>query len=266
MIFRTPVRQALASPLFAIVLACASQGAAGSTSTSEITDMWWNPAESGWGVNVIMQNNVAFMTFFVYDSSQNPVWYTAELRNQGSFVWSGGLYATKGPWFGGAFPPANVTRRQAGTASFTLGDLYDATLAYTVDGVTVSKPLQRQTWTYEDISGNYAGGYSVAMSGCTLASRNGVQELSGLLTVTQKGTAVSIDAAGAGLNCTFAGTYSQFGKLGQVAGSYGCSDDARGTFTMYDLTPTVHGFTAHVIGQSQFCQWTGYIGGISRAQ
>src|SRR5437588_7218298 len=55
-----------------------------STNTSEITDMWWNPAESGWGVNIILQNSVVFATFFVYDANHNPVWYTAPLYKQGS--------------------------------------------------------------------------------------------------------------------------------------------------------------------------------------
>ena len=26
-----------------------------STYSTEITDMWWNPSESGWGVNVILR-------------------------------------------------------------------------------------------------------------------------------------------------------------------------------------------------------------------
>jgi hypothetical protein len=76
--------------------------------------MWWNPAESGWGVNIILQNSVVFATFFVYDTNHNPVWYTAPLYYQGNFVWSGNLYATAGPWFGGPFPPGVATIRQGG--------------------------------------------------------------------------------------------------------------------------------------------------------
>jgi len=41
-----------------VVLCLAFSTAAGaSTYSSEITDMWWNSAESGWGVNVIFQGN-----------------------------------------------------------------------------------------------------------------------------------------------------------------------------------------------------------------
>jgi len=32
------------------------------------------------------------------------------------------------------------------------------------------------------------------------------------------------------------------------------------------MTPTINEFTARIKGQNQFCQWSGYFGGISRAQ
>lgn len=241
--------------------------ASASTDISEITDMWWNPAESGWGLNIILQNNVAFATFFIYDSSGKPVWYTAQLADQGNFVFSGSLYATTGPWFGGPFNAGSVTVRPAGTATFTLQYLNQAALTYSVDGVAVSKTLQRQTWTNEDYSGNYAGGYSISATGCSPSYLNGLTEAAGFLTVTQSGTAFSMFSSSNLGTCTFTGTYSQMGKLGQVQGTYSCSSGERGNFDMFEMTPTISGFTARVQGSNQFCsQWSGYAGGIARAQ
>ena len=252
-----------------LVLAVATPHADASTSATEITDQWWNPAESGWGVNVILQNNVAFLTFFVYDAAQNPIWYTAVAyrTSDATLVWSGILYATKGPWFGGLFPPANVSEGQAGTATFAVANsnLNQATLTYSVDGVTVSKSVERQTWALENYSGNYAGGYSVRMTACNPSSLNGPQEVSGLLAVSQNGTSLSISAVGSIRTCAFSGAYSQTGKLGSAQGTYSCSDGTGGTFIMGQMTPTVAGFTAQVAGQNQYCQWSGYLGGITRA-
>ena len=76
--------------IFAILAFAFAMNAHASTNTSEITDMWFVAAESGWGVNIILQNGVAFATFFVRDTNHNPVWYTAELHYQGNLVWSGG--------------------------------------------------------------------------------------------------------------------------------------------------------------------------------
>jgi hypothetical protein len=258
------MRYLFASVLFAIV--CVASPAHASTNTSEITDMWWIPSESGWGLNIILQNNIAFATFFVYDVNRNPVWYTAQLSYQGNFVWTGGLYATSGPWFGGPFPPT-ATIRQAGTASFSAGaTLNQGQLTYSVDGVMVSKSVQRQTWTNENYTGTYAGGYSIRMTGCSPASLNGIQEVSGALVVDQTGSSVSMSAVTTGASCTFTGTYSQTGKLGEVQGTYSCTDSSHGTFDAIEMTPTVSGFTARISGQNQFCNWSGYFGGIARAK
>jgi len=261
----------IARAAFAVIMITWLTAVRASTNSSEITDMWWNPAESGWGVNVILQNDVAFLTFFVYDTSQTPIWYTSAVQYQGAngagaLVWTGNLYATRGPWFGGAFPPANVVVRQAGTATFTVSNLNQATLTYSVDGVPVTKALQRQTWTMENYSGNYAGGYSIRLTGCNPAYLNGVQEVAGIVTVNQNGASISMSAASSIGSCSFSGTYAQTGKLGQAQGSYSCSDGTIGTFSLVEMTPTISGFTARASGQNQYCQWTGYFGGITRAQ
>ena len=88
-----------------------------STSTTEITDMWWVPAESGWGVNIILQNDIAYLTFFVYDQNHVPIWYTSPAAFQGItnqvYKWTGPLYQTTGPWFGGVIPPPSLSDRSA---------------------------------------------------------------------------------------------------------------------------------------------------------
>src|SRR5574340_833441 len=76
------MKKLIAAALFAAFGVWTSVALA-STSTSDITDMWYNPNESGWGVNVIEQNDVAFITFFVYDAQKIPMWYTSALFYQG---------------------------------------------------------------------------------------------------------------------------------------------------------------------------------------
>ena len=251
---------------FLVILALGVATARASTSSSEITDMWWSPGESGWGVNVVLQRDVAFLTFFVYDTQGNPVWYTsdAHLATDGTTVWSGKLYATNGPWFGGPFAAGNVRVRTVGTVTFSTSQLDQATLTYTVDGVPVSKILQRQTWTNEDYTGEYLGGYSITNSGCTQASLNGLEELGGSVSVAQNGSAISVKATTSVGACTYSGTYTQTGKLGQVTGNYSCTNGVQGAFVLLEMAPTISGFTARIVGQSQFCQFAGTFGGIRR--
>jgi len=252
--------------VLAMVVAFGIATARASTSSSEITDQWWNPGESGWGVNVVLQGDVAFLTFFVYDSNGNPVWYTsdAHLATDGTAVWNGRLFATTGPWFGGPFTTP-VRGRQAGTVSFAIAALDLATLIYTVDGVSVTKTVQRQTWTLENLTGEYLGGYSVTNTNCTALTLNGVEETVGVLSVAQNGTAISMTAATSVASCTYGGAYSQAGKLGQVNGSYTCTNGVQGSFVLVEMTPTISGFTGRIVGQNQFCQFSGYLGGIRRS-
>jgi len=248
----------------------ASPLATASTKTTDITDMWWIPTESGWGVNVILQYDVAFLTFFVYDSAHNPYWVVATANFAGpsgaDLVWSGDLYATTGPWFSGPFDPTAVVSRKAGTATFRLQSINQAVLSYTVDGVIVNKVVQRQTWKNENYSGSYSGGYSFLNTSCTPSALNGVQEDVGAINVNHDGITFNAAFDGTSSSCTFTGSYSQTGKLGEATGTYNCADGTAGTFDYVEMNGTISGFSGRMSGRSQFCQWTGTFGGVVRSQ
>jgi hypothetical protein len=146
-----------------------------------------------------------------------------------------------------------------------LQGLNQATLTYSVDGVPVTKSVQRQTWASENYTGSYAGGFSVRLSGCVPSSLNGIEEEIGLVSVSHVGNSLSLTVSVPGESCSFTGTYTQYGKLGQVVGNYTCTTGINGTFTAYDLTPTISGFTARVQGTNQYCSsWSGHFGGLTR--
>lgn len=117
---------------------------------SNYQDLWWNPAESGWGVNITHQDNTLFATLFTYDASGKEMWFvlSAGLRQaDGSYL--GDLYQTTGPAFNAQpFTPitaANITR--VGTMQFRFSDGTNATLNYSVNGVSVSKTITRQEFS-----------------------------------------------------------------------------------------------------------------------
>ena len=99
----------------ALAAALLSPGAAATTAGTDVTDYWYAPGESGWAVNVSHQFETVFLTFYVYDASGRPVWYSGSAP-QGTATaqyvpFSGDLYETHGPWFGGAFNAAAVQYR-----------------------------------------------------------------------------------------------------------------------------------------------------------
>jgi hypothetical protein len=252
-------------------LACAlvSLSARATNFSTDASDLWWNASESGWGVNVMQQYDTLFMTFFVYGSNNVPTWYVAPAVvytsvSGGTLTYTGALYQTAGPWFGGSFNPANVSNRIVGSVTFNLASPTAATLTYSVDGVNVSKSLTRQVWTAENFTGSYVGGQTGTLSGC---SANGTNEEVDVLTITQSGTSFSLVAANllANVSCTFTGTYSQAGHVGAVSGNYQCTTGTGGTFSLQELEGTLAGFTSRFTSANGGCTFTGRMAGARRA-
>jgi lysyl endopeptidase len=109
------------------------------------TDLWWNPAESGWGVNVNHQGNTLFATLFTYDASGKDLWLSMSdgtLQPDGSYV--GELIRTTGPRFNAApWNPAQVSRTSVGTMRFAFTTANTGILTYTVNGIPVTKNIER---------------------------------------------------------------------------------------------------------------------------
>jgi hypothetical protein len=109
-------------------------------------DLWWNPNESGWGVNVTHQGSILFATLFTYDANGKGLWLVMSNGTQSSGGhYSGTLYKTSGPPFNAA-PWGTTTPVAVGTMSFAFTDGDNGTLTYTVNGVSVTKTITRQVF------------------------------------------------------------------------------------------------------------------------
>jgi hypothetical protein len=68
---------------------------------SSQTALWWNPAESGWGLNLNHQGNILFGTLYTYDAAGAPLWLmmsNGAMQSDGA-SFTGDLYRTTGPAF-----------------------------------------------------------------------------------------------------------------------------------------------------------------------
>lgn len=141
--------RAITRQVFAAPPLCELGGTPGPTPNFQ--DLWWRaPAgsESGWGINLTHQGDVLFATWFTYDSDGRGLWLVApSAARSGSNSFSGPLYRTRGPAFDRVpWDPAQVTVTQVGTATFTFSDANNGTFAYTVNGISQSKPITRQVF------------------------------------------------------------------------------------------------------------------------
>lgn len=118
-----------------------------STVKENYTDLWWNPSESGWGVNVNHQGHTLFVTVFTYDRDGSPMWLVASsVTRQPSGFWQGTLLRMAGPAFN-AVPWGAAVPTAVGTLRLTFTSLTQALLSYSVDGVTVNKTVERQLFS-----------------------------------------------------------------------------------------------------------------------
>jgi hypothetical protein len=154
------IRRLLALTLFTTLPALAA---------NDYTDTWWTPAESGWGVNLTQNRDTIYATFYVYGSDGKPTWLAALMTRDGiGERFTGTLSRTTGTYYG-APTWSGYTIAAAGTATFVGTSSTTGTLDYTVDGITVTKTIERITLQELNVSGLYLGGVSGRRSGCAVS-------------------------------------------------------------------------------------------------
>jgi hypothetical protein len=139
--------------LVSTVACCDTAIAAGMS--PDPTGLWFDPAESGWGVSLVQRDDTIFALLLVYDEERRPTWYVASDvtadgpagTDAGAMQYTGVLYRTAGTWFGGAFDPQSLTSAAVGSIRLQYtpgmqGRTID--LTYSANGVTVSKEVEAQ--------------------------------------------------------------------------------------------------------------------------
>lgn len=117
-----------------------------SPSGIDYTDIWSGGAsQNGWGVALLQQGGVMAGAWYTYNQQNQPVWY---LINGGTWsssnVFTAPLTrATGSPLVGATYNPAQLNASTAGTVTFTFTDSANASMTYTVDGVTQTKAISR---------------------------------------------------------------------------------------------------------------------------
>ena len=115
---------------------------------AEPVDGWyWNPNESGRGLNIEIQDNTLFIAFFHYDASGAPVWWVASGDYEaGTGRVTGEFYRTSDGQCPGCVPRTpNVDFDFDG--DFEL--VFDTRISATLNWAGGSTPLVRQYWAFD---------------------------------------------------------------------------------------------------------------------
>ncbi len=241
-----------------------AKGAKGTTFGPDMTGIWFNPAESGWGVNVIQQSQTLFVTLFVYGTDGRALWFVgpdvsfASSDASGS-TFAGTLFQTSGPYFGaGPFNSAAVSATPVGTLSMSFASHRSARMVYTVNGVTVTKDIVPQTFRNNNLAGIYVGYGAPPLDSPSC----------GLPLPPDSPLLVAFDVAHIGdsvnirlqqnvslAECSLVGTSTTYGKLVDVTGTYTCSSGTSGEFAITRLEMGIDGMSGVYTSLSDpFCR------------
>jgi hypothetical protein len=237
-----------------------------------LTDIWWVPEESGWGLNTVHENNTVIVALYAHDQSHSPRWYTALLVRYGNTVdgdpeFAGDLFETSGSPVGTPWNPLDVNRRLVGRASFRSRPEGRAELEYRIDGVVAVKQVRRFSAHDDRLEGPHFATLLRRFATCD----NGFQGVTvehGILHVDRSSGPLggaprsAIDMLltdGEREVCSFAGAFTRYGNSGGLRGQYACGDGSSGAVEFKNIEFNSFGFTARFTAQHPHCQEFGGI-------
>jgi cyclophilin family peptidyl-prolyl cis-trans isomerase len=123
---------------------------AGITSSAALnySGLWWNAAESGWGLSITQKRNIIFAAMYTYDAAGIPTWYVmsrCEMPATSTTSCTGPIYKVSGgtaptvAWLG-----TNKLTEVAGSGTLTFDSAKSAKFSFTLNGVTSSKDITPQ--------------------------------------------------------------------------------------------------------------------------
>lgn len=138
--------KAITRQAFGALPTCAYAAQPGFANATNYTDRWQfaGGGEDAWGVHLAHQGDVVFATWFTHDAHRLPAWYFAVAPRIATGVYGGMLLRASGPPAGaGPYDPARVSTTPVGTATLTFAHGNAATFAWTLEGLSRTRPLSR---------------------------------------------------------------------------------------------------------------------------
>jgi len=134
------------------------------SSPSVLTGLWWNASEAGWGLTITQQFGVIFVAMYTYDAANNPIWYVITNCPVAAGGCAGDIYKVNGgsPLAAIWRPSLALTKVGSGTLAFL--DVNNATMTFTIDGVSGVKAITRQVFATAPVV-QQPGGFPFTFTG-----------------------------------------------------------------------------------------------------
>jgi hypothetical protein len=201
-------------------------------------DWWWNPAQSGMGLNVGQQNDTIFVAWFNYGDDSKASFLTMGGVLSGNTL-TGTLFRGTGPVPGPNYNPALVKQTAVGTASITFNSNTDATLTYSYDNKSGSMALQRFSFAAPNLNQSWLALETNTFTNCSNPNFNGSSsEIRNIKIEKANGTNFTITSASLdGKDVCVAPVAGQYsGSRLSATGTVVCNGAGGGFLKIDDLT------------------------------
>jgi len=160
-----------------------------------LSALWWNELESGWGVTLTQQTDIAFATIFTYDANGFPTWFVASNCSVSGSDCTGELYSVTGgsplttTWNGD-----NLIVTPVGEIEMVTFGLNSSATSFDIDGVFGSKTLARQVWALDDDGDEVSNNFDAYPTDSTRSAYNTTEVAEAALSAlgTQAGNVILI--------------------------------------------------------------------------
>ena len=120
---------------------CSLGGAKGAA--ENYSDLWFNPAETGWGLNLVQQGDIVFGTYFTYDAQGKGEWLVMPDARKSGSTYSGVLARAHGPAFDAPWDSSKVSVTPIGSGSMSFQSPALGSFNLMQDGAPYARSLVR---------------------------------------------------------------------------------------------------------------------------
>ncbi len=133
----------IAPPPYTALYAAGAQGVT-RFDIANYQGLWWNPSESGWGVNLAQQGDLIYLTWYTYDEAGRPSWLAMLATRKSDNTFTGDVIEVHGsPYTAAPYDAAAKRAAVVGSGTLTFADDNTATFAYSAKSVSRTVPLSK---------------------------------------------------------------------------------------------------------------------------